>query len=802
VLNNVIPKGICWETENAPGWPGIQGRWTSSAKSGIGSAPTGFSPVWFTISHGVLNEVYYPRIDQAMTRDMELIVTDGTDFFSEEKRDADHSIKLIEPHVPAYALTNSCTSHRYRIEKQIITDPLRPVVLQKINFFPLKEADYRVHILLAPHIANHGGGNTAWVGDLKGHAALMATRDGVSLVLLSSVSMKAASVGYVSSVDGWHDLKANKRLTRFYKRAENGNVALAAELDLESSNGEAVLALGFGGTIDEAGYHAISSLNDGFENSRERYLKFWTGWNRDLWSPKIKANLYDISKVILKEHMGVNLNGIIASLSVPWGFAKGDNDLGGYHLVWPRDMVEAAGALVAAGANEEVHQALSYLEATQEGDGHWPQNMWMDGKAYWNGIQMDETALPILLVDLAYRKDVISGDDIEKFWPMIKNAAGFIIRNGPVSQEDRWEEDPGYTPFTIASEIASLVVAAEYAAKFGEKEIADYLLETADIWNSNVERWIYVSETTLARKLGVGGYYVRISPIDVAEAGSPKDGFVPIKNKPPENSSLKATHIISPDALALVRLGLRDGNDVRMQNTVKAIDKMLRVETPTGPSWHRYNDDGYGEHQDGSPFDGTGIGRLWPLLTGERAHYELSCGRTSEAKKLLKAIESFAGDGGLLPEQIWDSPDIPERELFFGKPSGSAMPLVWAHAEYIKLVRSIEEGQIFDCPPQTVKRYIKEKHPAIYASWRFNHKIRTIKKGLKLRVEVLAPAVIHWSTDNWKMVVDTPTHDTGLGLHIADLDVSMLNCEARILFTYYWRESKNWEETNFSVVIE
>jgi glucoamylase len=802
VLNNVIPKGTCWETENAPGWPGIQGRWTSSAKSGIGSVPTGLSPIWFTISHGILNEVYYPRIDQAMTRDMELIVTDGADFFSEEKRDAEHSVKLLEPNVPAYVLINKCLSNHYRIEKTIITDPGRPVVLQRIKFFQMRKGNYRVHVLLAPHIANHGAGNTAWVGDIKGHAALMATRDGFSLALLSSVPVKAASAGYVGYSDGWQDLKANKRLTRFYERAENGNVGLVAELDLDSSDGAAILALGFGGTIDEAGHHAISSLDDGFENSIHRYSKFWTGWSSGLWSPKLEASLYDISKVIVKEHMGVNLRGIIASLSVPWGFAKGDNDLGGYHLVWPRDMVGAASALIAIGANEEVLQTLSYLEASQEEDGHWPQNMWMDGKAYWNGIQMDETALPILLVDLAKRKGAISSQDVKKFWPMIKNAAGFIVRNGPVSQEDRWEEDPGYTPFTIASEIAALVVAAEYAAKFGEKEISEYLLETADTWNSNIERWIYVSGTTLADQLGVEGYYVRISPIDVAEAGSPKDGFVPIKNKPPENSSTKATHIISPDALALVRLGLRDGNDPRIQNTVKAIDKLLRVETLTGPSWHRYNDDGYGEHEDGSPFDGTGIGRLWPLLTGERAHYELSCGRISEAKKLSKTMESFAGEGGLLPEQVWDSPDIPEKELFFGKPSGSAMPLVWAHAEYIKLVRSIEEGRVFDCPPQTVKRYIKDEHPAVCASWRFNHKIRTIKKGLKLRIEVLVPAVVHWSMDNRKTVVDTPTHDTGLGLHIADLDVSMLNCGAEILFTYYWRESKNWEGTNFSVTVE
>lgn len=786
----------------APGWPGIPARWTSSAKCGIGTANSSSSTVWFTISHGILNEIYYPRMDQAMIRDMEFIVTDGANFFSEEKRDTEHSVERIESVVPAYFISNKCLTNHFKIEKRIITDPGRPVVLQKIKFISIKKVDYRVHVLLAPHIANHGAGNNAWIGNFNGHTALIAARGGFSSALLSSAPITGASAGFVGYSDGWRDLKTNKKLTEFYGRAENGNVALVAEIDMSSPNAEAVLALGFGVTPEEASEHALESILIGFEDSQERYLKFWTEWNRDLWTSKSRVSLFDISKVVLKAHTDIIRGGIIASLSVPWGFAKGDDDLGGYHLVWPRDMAEAAGAFVAIVAKDEVHEALSFLETTQEDDGHWPQNMWLDGKTYWSGIQMDESALPVLLVDLAFRKGIISEQDVKGFWPMMKRAVGFIVRNGPVSPEDRWEEDPGYTPFTLSAEIASLVVAAEYAAIYESLEMANYLLETADTWNSNIERWIYVSDTALAKEIGVDGYYVRISPIDVAEGGSPKDGFVPIKNRPPGSPDEKATHIISPDALALVRLGLRDGNDPRIQNTIKAIDRLLRVDTPNGPSWHRYSDDGYGEHEDGSPFDGTGIGRVWPLLTGERAHYELSCGKISEAKRLLTAMESFAGEGGLLPEQIWDSPDVPEKELFYGKPSGSAMPLVWAHAEYIKLVRSIEDGKLFDCPPQTVRRYIEEDHPAAYATWRFNHKIRTIRKGLKLRIEVLAPATVHWSADDWKSVMDSPTRDTRLGLQSADLDISMLNPDSRILFTYYWRDSKKWEGTDFSVIIE
>ncbi|MFP3581742.1 hypothetical protein SB659_19475, partial [Arthrobacter sp. SIMBA_036] len=88
---------------------------------------------------------------------------------------------------------------------------------------------------------------------------------------------------------------------------------------------------------------------------------------------------------------------IIASLSIPWGSSKGDDDLGGYHLVWTRDLVETAGGLLAAGAHADALEVLDYLVATQEADGHWVQNSWLDGRPYWKGIQMDETAFPILL---------------------------------------------------------------------------------------------------------------------------------------------------------------------------------------------------------------------------------------------------------------------------------------------------------------------------------------------------------------------------------------------------------------------
>jgi glucoamylase len=505
---------------------------------------------------------------------------------------------------------------------------------------------------------------------------------------------------------------------------------------------------------------------------------------------------------MLRAHEAKRFPGaIIASLSVPWGFSRGDDDLGGYHLVWPRDLVEAASGLLAAGAGDDVCRVLHYLEVTQEADGHWPQNMWLDGTPYWRGVQMDEAALPILLVDLARREGIVDAHTVDRLWPMVRRCAGFIARNGPVTQEDRWEEDAGYAPFTLAAEVAALLAAADMADREGEGAVAAYLRETADAWNASIEEWTYVTDTDLAREVGVDGYYVRVAPPEVADGASPAQGFVPIKNRPPGERAARAVEIVSPDALALVRFGLRSPHDPRIVNTVRVIDALLRVELPGGPGWHRYSGDGYGEHADGSPFDGQGVGRVWPLLTGERAHYELAAGRPEAAASLLRTLESFANESGLLPEQVWDAADVRTRELFFGRPAGSAMPLVWAHAEYVKLRRSLDEGRVFGRPSQAADRRVTRNTGSCHTVWRFNQKRRTMPAATTLRLEVLTPATIRWSADAWRTVRDIDTIDTGLGVHRADLPTAKLAPGTRVNFTFHWRDAGHWEGTDFTVTV-
>lgn len=789
----------------APGWPGIPPRWTSSAKTGVGTSLGMGSRIWYTISHGIFNEIYQPRVDQACTRDMGFIVTDGKEFFSEEKRHTNSRMNYLAEGVPGFRLENKCVQGRYVIEKEILSDPAREVVLQKTKFTPIRGGieDYHLYIILAPHLGNRGSGNTAWVGDYKGMPMLFARRQNYALALACSAPFLKMSAGFAGASDGWQDISRNKRMEWEYEKAENGNVALTGEIDILGCEGEFIIALGFGSVPAEAGNLARASLLDGFEKSKSIFIREWQDWQRTLlpidMSRTGKHNLYRVSTAVIRTHEGKKFTrGLIASLSVPWGTIKGDDELGGYHLVWPRDLVESAGGLLAAGANEDVKSIIQYLQVTQESDGHWPQNMWLDGTPSWRGIQLDETAFPILLVELARREGAITEEDIQKLWPMVKKAAAFIASNGPVTPLDRWEEDPGYSPFTLAVEISALLVAADIADLNKEFTIGAYLRETADIWNSNVEKWTYATGTELAHSIGVDGYYVRIAPPEVAESASPFDGFVPIKNRPIGQSTEAAGHIISLDALALVRFGLRSPNDPRILNTIKVFDALLKINTPFGQGWHRYNDDGYGEHLDGSPFDGTGVGRIWPLLTGERAHYELAAGRKKEAEELMATLSAFANDGGLIPEQVWDSTDIPERELFCGRPSGSATPLVWAHAEYIKLIRSLKDGRVFDTPSGVCK-YFNSKSETHVMMWRPNQKIRSMPVGKVLRVELLCPSIIHWSIDNWKTVQDIGTRDSGLGVHYADLLTERIPEGETVRFTFYFISQKRWAGMDYEV---
>lgn len=750
----------------APGGPGFEPRWTSSAKSGIGTALDARSHVWFTVSHGIVDEVYYPRVDQANTRDFGFLVSARDGWFSEEKRHTDSTLHLLGPGVPGYRLVNRCRDRRYEVEKTIITDPERSVLLQQVRFRALVGTveDYRLFALLAPHIGNQGYGNDAWLDDYKGVPMLFAQRQDVAMALACNAGWSAASCGYVGVNDGWRQVHEAGRLTELYTEARDGNVALAGEVELHADTRDrrgteatVVIALGLGSGPAEAAQRARMTLTSHFDRVVASYLRAWTRFHEHtrgpatpghfvtpeesrrtaarelavhahqstvaheprvasgrerrrrarIQLPESVVDLYRTSAAVLAVHEDKSAMGaMIASLSIPWGESKGDHELGGYHLVWPRDLVNSAGALLALGHDTLARRTLRYLISTQEADGSWAQNLWLDGTPYWHGLQMDEVAFPVLFAELLRREEGLA--DIDP-WPMIRDAASFLARNGPATGQDRWEENGGLSPYTIAVEVAAMLVAGDFAERAEDQVLAELFRATADNWHDQLDQWTYVTGTDIARQVGVEGHYVRIAPAVSMHSDTSSDGMIQLRNRPLDESWVPYQEVVSVDALALVRFGLRGAGDPRIVNTVRVIDAMLRTRTDTGPAWYRYNGDGYGEKPNGDSFDGIGVGRPWPLLAGERAHYELAAGRPEVAMHLLGVMRAQASDGGMLPEQVWDGIDIPERELLNGRPSGSAMPLVWAHAEYAKLVRSLHDGRVFDMPQQAYERYVRGK---------------------------------------------------------------------------------------------
>jgi glucoamylase len=359
---------------------------------------------------------------------------------------------------------------------------------------------------------------------------------------------------------------------------------------------------------------------------------------------------------------------------------------------------------------------------------------------------------------------------------MTRRALGFITRMGPVTDQDRWEEDRGINAFTLAVTIAALVAGAVFLAG-SEKSAA---LDLADNWNARIERWLYARHTPLGDKLGVAGHYVRTAPAEILIDPAAMHEKLAIKNRA-RDPGLSAATQISTDFLQLVRYGLRSPDDPFVKSSVAVIDAVLRVDTPTGPAWHRYNGDGYGEHSDGRAFDGTGAGRAWPLLTGERGHYELLAGR--DAKPFLVAMSAMAGPSGMLPEQVWDNTAIPGRRLSPGKPTGSAMPLAWTHAEFVKLMLSNHLRAAFDCPRSVCERYRGRAPVPSKSIWSENAPVTDFLVGSDLRVDLSSAALIRWRTDDgaWHEATTQP----GLpGVYSAVLPTRTLSLANRIEFTW------------------
>jgi len=468
------------------------------------------------------------------------------------------------------------------------------------------------------------------------------------------------------------------------------------------------------------------------------------------------------------------------------------------HLVWPRDMCQSATALLATGETDLPLRGLMYLAASQSPDGSFPQNFYINGKPHWTGKQLDEYSFPIML---AYRLRLAGALQLFDPRPMVLAAAGALIANGPMTGEERWEENEGYSPSTLASNIAALVCAAYFAdLKPQDHATAEFLLDYADFLESHLETWTVTTQGNLLAD--VPRYYIRLLPTYVKSgnrnptaAEDPNTAVIAIGNR--GGIQVPARIVVDGGFLELVRYGIRAASDSLMEDTLKVVDSSIKDDLPGGSCWRRYTQDGYGQQDDGGPFLSVGVGRPWPLLTGERAHYELAADRDVSA--YVKAMEDFAGKRALLAEQLWNRPDLGSPpKLVFGGPTGSAVPLAWAHAEYIKLVRSISDGEVFDRIQIVADRYLKPHPASPLEVWNFDRQIQAIPRGKKLRIPLPALFRLHWSPDGWATTNDTPAKATAMGIHYVDIATDHTTA-GPLKFTFYWTNERRWEGTDFQV---
>lgn len=773
----------------APGAPGISPTWASSDKDFVTTA-LGASRLWVTVGHGVLNEVYWPSTGEPRMRDLTFYLV-GENGWIDLKRERRYDLSR-----PGDAIPLLTVSHRgdgpdgtYTLELEILPDRDRDCVLVRYAV----TGDYRLVVIAAPRLNGDGTCARAWSGpapdgDLfaegsSGYAGLcLASRDGFA----------RSSVGYAGTSDGWQDLDKHGRLTWEYGSASNGNVALTGELTAP----EGVIALAVAEESTGARTLARSALAEGFDRLRDEFVTAWQSW-ADEFDPldgkepkrsKVNDEIAEeamLSATILKVHEDNSYPGaLVASLSVPWGSST--NSLGGYHLVWPRDTVLTAFAFIAVHQYAEAESILSHLIAAQQPDGHWTQNYYPTTIPFWTGIQLDEAALPILLAAKLRELNLPEPNGLDR---MVRRAVGFIARTGPSSPQDRWEENPGINPFTLGCAIAALVAAHPWL----EEEQAKAATELADEWNWRLEEWCAVSKSRWTEETGVAGHYIRMRPSTDSLGGTE---VVSLKNR--NGEMIDAADLVAFEYSYLPRLGLRAADDALVRDTTKVVDHVLGRETPSGRVFHRYNEDGYGETADGGPFRGAGIGRLWPFLVGERGHLALDMGE--DVTPYLETMRACASPGGLLPEQVWDSEAIPERGLFPGRPSGSAMPLLWTHAEFLKLWVA---GRT-KCPVERLaaveKRYGKKRPRPTAMRWRSGVPFRSIPPGTDLIVLGEAPFTLHRGFDGWNDITDIDAIEDEFGLWGATVRSADLTGRSSITFTRRFREG--WEGADHSIPIE
>jgi glucoamylase len=735
--------------------------WGPGRKMAFGTAPTPRSKLWYSLADGTLSEVFFPFLDRVALHELRFFVSAGGAPPVDDSTDGQHTITWLSPGVPAFRVET--THHEYRLTKEFFSDPEENAMLIAGTFTP-ELPDLRLYLQASGHWQPGTEGNLGSVVDTHPPALLIQQQD-VWICVVGPFAR--ATAGYFRSSDIHIDLSdADGRLTYMYDRAGPGNVSVGGELGVRA--GSFQLAVGFAHSRADAEEVARNSLQKGAGTVRQAFEQAWRA-QPDMTRALAKVsgddgNLARASFALLhcledKSHAGA----FIAAPAAPWGENVHDGDQV-YHLVWPRDLCRIATALLDAGDTDAALRAFRHLEQHQRPDGGWFQNWFLDGTPHWQSTELDQVALPILL---AWRLGVAGCLDHDPYPTMVRPAAQFLLREGPLTQLDRWEDSGGLSPSTLAACIAALIVAAEFAGDAGEHIAASHFRAVADYWNDRVEAWCSLPN----------GQYVRL--------GSDPD------QRPTEGA-------VAPEFLELVRYGLRRPKDERVLRSLQGVDTSLKVSLPAGPSWRRYVGDKYGEHEDGTPWDGKGRGRAWPVLTGERARHFFSMGLP--AAEMVRTLEAFAGSGMALPEQLWDGPDIPSRGLLFGKPNGSACPLGWAHAEYLELLVTIALAGFPDIVMPARRRYTEGPGLQPDFVWSHRHQITRVAAGRRLRVQLPRPATLHYTFDSWDTHVEVDAFDTTLGVWVAEVPCQKLPRGAEFSWTAHYMTG--WEGRNFDMTVD
>jgi glucoamylase len=679
------PTTILPPAGSAPDQPIGLDVWTPGNKQGVGTAFTYDQPagdanpsrVWFGITDGAITEGLYPDVSQANIKSLGVLVSDGTSFLADETTDATYTIERSDARTPAYRVTSTDKGGRWAVTKQIVADPQANTILFTVAFTALqgRPEDYHLYVSYTPRIGQSGAGDLSQIEG--GIAEAWDEQAGVYTALAADPAPALLTTGYTRKNDLAADLKDFKVDTIYTSTSIPGRLTIGAELPVR---GATTVALGFGKGHAEARDAAAASLKRGFTAVAQAYMQGWAGYLDKLDHPYPNLPLYDESLAVLKTHEDkTNYGAFVASLAIPWGHKTTDDKpmARGYRYVWARDMYHSVTALRLAGDEQAARDGLAFMdEKLQLPDGSFPQTAFPDGTPNTTGIQLDQTATPILL---AWQLKAL-----DRYQSLVKPAADFIARTGPITKQERWEEVGGYSPATLAAEIAALVCAADLATQAGDGGGAAHYLKTADEWNANIEKWTL----TTNGPLGKGSYYLRITQGDPnsAEALSIANG----------GGSHDQREIVDQSFLELVRLGLRSPNDPRILATLDVIDATIEIKTPKGDVYYRYPHDGYGESTLGDAPDGHG--NPWPLLIGERSIYEVAQSRSEHpASWYLPVMWSMANAGGMLPEQVF--PD--------GTGTGSATPLAWAHAEYIIFTYAVKQERVPDMPAVVAARYAK-----------------------------------------------------------------------------------------------